>query len=90
MINFLFRFDHLKPDSVLEKERLEEEEKKARKVRISVDEMKNKPKIAVTGKFSKWFRKDRFFMVNNPRLPSCWCRCLHDRVCSSISESSDP
>ncbi|EYC08954.1 hypothetical protein Y032_0063g3450 [Ancylostoma ceylanicum] len=43
------RFDHLKPDSVLEKERLEEEEKTSRRIRISVDEMRNKPKIAVTG-----------------------------------------
>ncbi|RCN51898.1 CAF1 family ribonuclease [Ancylostoma caninum] len=43
------RFDHLKPDSVLEKERLEEEEKTARRIRVSVDEMRNKPRIAVTG-----------------------------------------
>lgn len=43
------RYDYLKPDSVLEKERLEEEEKEARKERISVEEMKHKPRIAVTG-----------------------------------------
>lgn len=45
----VFRYDYLKPDSVLEKERLEEEEKEARKERISVEEMKHKPRIAVTG-----------------------------------------
>ncbi|KAK6043351.1 hypothetical protein COOONC_19144 [Cooperia oncophora] len=45
----LRRFDHLKPDSILEKERLEEKEKEARRERISVEDLKNKPRIAVTG-----------------------------------------
>ncbi|KAK6051763.1 hypothetical protein COOONC_10732 [Cooperia oncophora] len=38
------RFDHLKPDSILEKERLEEKEKEARRERISVEDLKNKTK----------------------------------------------
>uniref|UniRef100_A0A158PB34 CAF1 family ribonuclease n=1 Tax=Angiostrongylus cantonensis TaxID=6313 RepID=A0A158PB34_ANGCA len=35
--------------SLLQKERLEEEEEKTHRERISVDDMKNKPRIAVTG-----------------------------------------
>ncbi|KHJ75128.1 CAF1 family ribonuclease, partial [Oesophagostomum dentatum] len=43
------RYDHLKPESMLEKERLEEEEKEAQKGRVSVEEMTNKPRIAING-----------------------------------------
>ncbi|CAJ0605212.1 unnamed protein product [Cylicocyclus nassatus] len=44
------RYDYLKPDSMLEKERLEEDEKESRKGKVSVEEVKkNKPKIAITG-----------------------------------------
>ncbi|VDN21551.1 unnamed protein product, partial [Cylicostephanus goldi] len=46
----LLRYDYLKPDSILEKERLEEEEKESRKGKVSVEEVKkNKPRIAITG-----------------------------------------
>ncbi|XGW07447.1 hypothetical protein V3C99_010544 [Haemonchus contortus] len=43
------RFDYLKPDSMLHKEKLEEEKKEASRERVSVEDLKNRPRIAVTG-----------------------------------------
>ncbi|VDN38298.1 unnamed protein product, partial [Cylicostephanus goldi] len=51
-LEYVFRkwYDYLKPDSMLEKERLEEEEKESRRGKVSVEDVKkSKPRIAITG-----------------------------------------